>query len=88
MAQSKIYVSLDALNDILFGYKYDIRATNIQLDQNSKIVHLTVEGDDVPDSPQTKLTYQTRCGRLISVKDKRRVKNPVREVSLAEIKPA
>jgi hypothetical protein len=90
MAQSKIIASLEFLGDLLFGFKHNIRITNIHADQNNGTVHITVEGDDVPDVPQVRVDYTAVYGRALDPKKtyKRAIKNPVREVRLASIHPA
>lgn len=92
MGHSKIIFSLDALNDLLFGFKHSIRATNIQFDQNHQTVHMWVEGEDVPDAPRIKIDYDAIHGRALDPKRKtpykRPIKNPVREVRLSKIYPA
>jgi hypothetical protein len=90
MAQSKIIIPIESLSDLLFGFKHSIRATNVQFDQNHETVHMTVEGDDVPDVPQIKLDFIAVYGRALDPKKiyKRKINNPVREVRLDRIYPS
>jgi hypothetical protein len=87
MPASKIIFTLESLSDILFGFKHDIRATNIHCDQENGTVHLWVEGTDVPEAPRTYLEYSAVYGHPIDRKRKKAyAKLPsVREVRLTKI---
>jgi hypothetical protein len=65
MALSKIHVSLEGLSDLLFGFKHNIRVTDIRVDQETKIAYFTVEGNDVPDAPRIYIDYGAFYGKAI-----------------------